>query len=109
MINDDSIDELLAELSSIHWDIVAISETWRTEKQELWHTTRGNRLFAGSGHDSNTRGVAFLIHSRWVKQLRRFCPVNERVAYINIDIYAWKLRVVAAYFHNLAIRTHTHI
>ena len=57
-----------------------------------------HHIFAGSGHSTNSRGVAFLIHSRWKKQLKRFTPINERLAYIDIDIQKFKLRIITAYF-----------
>lgn len=98
MTTDDAIDELLTELDNINRDVIAINETWRTTKHELWTTQQGHHLFAGSGNDTNTRGVGFLIHSRWKNKLQRFAPVNERLAYIDIDIYKWKLRIITACF-----------
>ena len=52
--NDDSIDELLTELQHTPWHIVAINETWRTNRRELWTTKHDQHTFAGSGHDDTT-------------------------------------------------------
>ena len=55
-------------------------------------------MFAGSGYTSNTRGVAFLVHNRWKDKIKRFTPIDERIAYLDIDITRWKLRFITAYF-----------
>ena len=60
--SDDSVDELLTELQPSHWDVIAINETWRTSKRELWETKETKHTFAGSSYEHATRGVAFLIH-----------------------------------------------
>ena len=63
LCTEDSIDELLTELQRTPWHVIAINETWRTHKRELWITKHEQHVFAGSGHDKATRGVGFLIHS----------------------------------------------
>ena len=95
---DDDVEELLDELGCTEWDIVTINETWRLNPHELWTTKRDHHLFAGSGFESNTRGVAFLIHRRWTKRLQSFTPIDERIAYIDIDVGRTKLRITTAYF-----------
>ena len=66
LCKDDSIDELLAELEHTTWDIIALNETWRRDRSELW-TTREGHVFAGLGHDDTTHGVAFIVNSRWTR------------------------------------------
>jgi len=77
---------------------VTINETWRTTKQELWTTQRNGHIFAGSGYEHGSRGVAFLIHHARARRIRAFTPVDERIAFLDIDIHSWKLRIITAYF-----------
>ena len=79
LTNDDRIDELRLELTTTQWDIAVLNETWRREKKEYWKTEDGH-LFAGSGAEVGRRGVAFLVHSRWVSFVTSFVAVDERIA-----------------------------
>ena len=97
LCKDDSIAELLAELDDTTWDIIALNETWRTERSELW-TTDGGHVFAGSGNDEPTLGVAFLINSQWARGIKGFNPISPRLATLDIDISTWRLRIFSAYF-----------
>ena len=45
---DDDITELLAELETIEWDFVGLSEAMRTSKTEYW-IAQGGHTFMGSG------------------------------------------------------------
>ena len=97
LTNDDRIDELRLELTTTQWDIAVLNETWRREKKEYWKTEDGH-LFAGSGAEVGRRGVAFLVHSRWVSFVTSFAAVDERIAYIDFKKGCIKFRVVACYF-----------
>ena len=57
LCTDDKFDELLAELQNIHWHVIALNETWRTEKRELWTTKNEHHVYAGSGHNKSIWGV----------------------------------------------------
>ena len=69
----------------------------RNIKEELWLTKHGH-VFMGSGHADNTRGVAIIAHKRWAKHVTKFCPINERTAYIDVKFRQFRLRLVSAYF-----------
>ena len=98
LTTDDSIEEMLTELDGKHWDVIAINETWRQQPNEMWITKNRQHVFAGSGHNSNNRGVAFMIHNRWRQHIQQFTPVDERIAYIDINITSMKFRLITAYF-----------
>ena len=97
LCKDDAVDELLTELQHSHWHVIALNETWRKQPRELW-TTQQHHVFAGSGHDSNSRGVGFLIHKSITSNIQNFHGVDERIAYIDIHIRTTKLRIITAYF-----------
>ena len=96
--NDEAVDELFMELEHAQWDFVMINETWRAIPDELWTTQRGGHLFAGSGYNEFSRGVAIIVNSRWKAGLVGFSPINERLATLDIDIHSWRLRLISAYF-----------
>ena len=51
-----------------------------------------------SGHDENSRGVAIILHSRWARSIKQFCGVNERLAYLDLNVNKIRLRLISAYF-----------
>eukprot|EP00973_Karenia_brevis_P051077 7092683-Karenia_brevis.AAC.2 len=89
---------MLTELENIRWDAILVNETWRTIKKELW-VTQSKHVFAGSGFETNTRGVAILLHRLWTKQIEKFEAINERLAYIDVcNTIVPRLRLITAYF-----------
>ena len=65
--------------------------------EEHWETEQGH-VFIGSGHDEPNKGVAILINKRWKKSIKRFVPVNERIAYVDFGTKNFRVRAIAAYF-----------
>ena len=97
--SDDRLDELVleAELLPYEWDFIMVSETWRLPVREYFEI-RGGHRFAGGGHASGRRGVAFLINRKWTAHVKEFTVVNERVAYLLVRKRNIRLRLVVAYF-----------
>ena len=90
--------ELMNELKNLtHWDIITLNETWRIDGFEMFATNEGH-LFCNAGCDAGRRGVGFLVHKRWVKWLKAFTPINERIACLTIQKHKLKLRLVGVYF-----------
>lgn len=79
------------------WDIIILTETWRTKPREFF-VTIGGHMFAGAGCDAGRRGVAFLVHKRWRHNIKEFHVVNERIAYLRLWRRHLKMRVIGAYF-----------
>ena len=96
---EERLHELLMEIQATgeNWDILILNETWRKDGFEMFSTSEGH-VFANSGCEEQRRGVGFLIHRRWVKYLKSFQPINERVAFITIQKHKLKMRIVAVYF-----------
>jgi hypothetical protein len=74
----DRFDELMEDLNQESWDIVLLSETWRTEVEEFY-VTEDDHVFGAAGYGSGRRGVGILLHQRWCKQVIAFTPVSERL------------------------------
>eukprot|EP00959_Pyramimonas_sp_CCMP1952_P330861 6928447-Pyramimonas_sp.AAC.1 len=86
------MSELFMELGHIDWDFATVNETWRDVKKEFWLSQDGH-AFMGTGLQSNSRGVAIVIHKRWVSAIRQFRPINERIAYVDVHKGRIKLRI----------------
>ena len=93
---DTREQELLAELRTITWDAVLLSETWREKKQERWQTEDGH-MFCGAGGKKGEKGTAILLHRRWARGFRAFHAVSERCCAMDANIEGRKLRLIAAY------------
>ena len=94
---DERITELLGELDGLQWDAVTLNETMRTTKQEYW-VTNGGHVFMASGFHAHTRGVAILINKKWTNSIKKFHPVSERIAIVDLKHKQIQLRIVSAYF-----------
>lgn len=88
--------ELMAELRTIRWDVLALNETWREKQRERWITEDGH-LFCGAGGKKGEQGVAIMIHRRWTGGFRALHAVNERVMAVDIDIGGNHLRLISIY------------
>ena len=96
--SDERICELLTELKATeHWDVLILTETWRHDEFEMFATNDGH-LFANAGCAAGRRGVGFLIHRKWVKFMRKFTPINERVAGITVQKNNFKIKILGVYF-----------
>ena len=42
-------------------------------------------------------GVAVLVHSRCVDQIKTFRAISGRVAYVDVDMYKFRYRIVSVY------------
>ena len=87
----------MRELDDVEWDAVTLNETMRTTKEEFWVTT-GGHVFMASGYDFHTRGVAILLNKKWTKNIKKFHPINERIATVDIKHKQIHLRIISAYF-----------
>ena len=86
------------ELASVpDWDILVLTETWRLEEFEMF-TTNDGHLFANAGCTAGRRGVGFLIHRKWVKSMRKFTPISERVACITLHRNKFRINILGVYF-----------
>ena len=89
-------EQLWAELQTIAWDILCLTETWRTEKEESWESLDGH-LFCGSGGTLGERGVAILVHNSLKKHVQSFKSVNERLCVLDIRLMGKPMRILCAY------------
>ena len=90
-------DELLAELENFDWDIVCLSETWRSERQERWKTEEGH-IFCGSGGAEGSKGVAILLHRKWSQGFKAFTAISNRLCTMDCKIEGHRCRLISVYF-----------
>ena len=51
---EDRLEELMGELSLTDWDVVALTETWREMREEIFELP-GGHLFFGAGGTKGER------------------------------------------------------
>ena len=92
---DERMERLLFEIGDLHWDVLAISETWRKERLETWETTHGHIWF-GSGGVEERAGVGFLLHNRW--RDFEFAPISCRLATLDLKLTkTFQVRMFSVY------------
>ena len=94
---EDRLRQLLAELETLRkWDAVLLTETWRELKEEQF-VTRDGHLFMAFGGTKGQKGVAIILHRRWTHSMGKFCPVSERVCYVDLSTGPKKLTLISVY------------
>ena len=58
-------EEMMHEVSDCAWDLLAVNETWREEKEEIFKLNSRHTWF-GSGGVAGKHGVGVLLNERWV-------------------------------------------
>ena len=95
--NDERLAEMLAEVSSMQWDIIIFSETRSSHDiVELDDGVQSHVCF-GIGKTTRAAGVAILMHARHKKWAKRKVVLSERVLYVDVQIGKIKIRIIAAY------------
>ena len=95
--NDERLAEVLAEVSSMQWDVIIFSETRSSHDIiELDDGVQSHVCF-GIGRKTSAAGVAILMHSRHKKWAKRNVVLSERVLYVDVQIGKNKIRIIAAY------------
>ena len=95
---EERLLELIDELKMLTtWDVLILNETWRLDAFEMFATNEGH-LFCNAGCEAGRRGVGFLVHKRWIKWLKSFTPVNERLACLSLQKQRLKINIVGVYF-----------
>ena len=51
-----------------------------------------------SGYNTHTRGVALFVNRKWSKSIKKFHPINERIAMVDLKHKQIQLGVISAYF-----------
>ena len=66
--SSERIEELTQEVEGCRWDAFLISESWRSNKAEIWETHQGH-IFMGAGKFENKHGVGILLNKKWRKRI----------------------------------------
>ena len=95
--NDRFID-FLAEVDRLDFDRVCLSETWRSEREEILETPGRHRVFlsGGSGHC----GVGICISHRLLQKCDDlvFHSLSERICSLSFRVGRKRLILFACYF-----------
>ena len=79
----ERMEMMVTDLEEINWDVVAVVESWREEKEEMWKTKWGH-TWCGGGGMKGKRGTGFLIHTRWTPN--KFEVINERLSSVSLKV-----------------------
>ena len=78
------IEELFQEVQVRKWDVILVSETWRSN-EEVWESNQGH-IVMESGKFTNKHGVAIILHRRWRQKVNWVECVSERVIAASISV-----------------------
>ena len=96
--NNDRFIDFLAELDRFDFDLMCLSETWRSEREEILETPGRHRVFlsGGSGHC----GVGICISHRLLQKCDGlvFHALGERVCSLSFRVGRKRFVLFACYF-----------
>ena len=95
--NDERLAEVLAEVSSMQWDVIIFSETRSSHDIIALDDGVQSHICFGIGTKTIAAGVAILMHARHKKWAKRNVVLSERVLYVDVQIGKNKIRIIAAY------------
>ena len=81
--NGNKLNELLAELESIDWDVILLSEV-RTPSQQL--VVEGGHMLYTTLGDNNCSGTSILFHAKHVKKNNKIHEVSDRVFALDLGV-----------------------
>ena len=85
---------LLAELSSLSWDFLCISETRAADADFL--LDGGHRMVCSRG-EFNYSGAAILIHAKRVDQVIIYKAVSDRIIFVDTLLHSKRYRIISVY------------
>ena len=83
MNSSQRIEELFQEVQARKWDVILVSETWRSN-EEVWESNQGH--IVESGKFTNKHDVAIILHGRWRQKVNWVECVSERVIAASISV-----------------------
>ena len=91
-------EDFLCEVNALSYDVLFVSETWRDAHEEMFKTTRGDKLFFSGG--SRGQGVGICMSKTWQTDVRNisFHAYSPRVCLLRCCKGTRKFAFVAVYF-----------
>ena len=94
MRTGDKLVQLLAELQSIEWDVILLSEV-RTPSQKS--TLDGGHLLYTSLRTNSFSGTGILLHAKHVRSGNVLHDISDRVLALDFRVNSIRIRAVAVY------------
>jgi hypothetical protein len=91
-----AISDAVDLLENRHWDAILVQEGPFIERSGC-RTIAGGHVLFGSSSTGSKRSVCVLLHRRWALCKSCFRPISSRLAYLDIDILEWKLKLTVAH------------
>ena len=93
-------EELFQEVQGRTWDVILVSETWRSN-EEVWESNQGH-IVMESGKFTNKHGVAIILHRRWRQKVIWFECVSERFIAASLSVHKQPITLVSTISHTVA-------
>ena len=95
------IEEMISELEGYRWDATLMSETWRSEKSEIWETHH-KHIFTGAGKYDNKHGVGIVLNKKWRQKIIDTEYISERAITAAIVVNHQRIKLMSVYFSHYA-------
>ena len=88
---------MISELEGYRWDAIFLSETWRSEKSEIWETHH-KHILTGAGKFDNKHGVGIMLTKKWRQQIIDTEYISERAITTTIVVNQQRIKLMSVYF-----------
>ena len=93
---DRKIIEFDEAIQKIRFDVIGLSETWKSGSGQEHLRKSGHTLFYSGGQYKQS-GTGFIVAQHMVQHVEAFTPINDRCCVLDLQIKGWSLRLVAVY------------
>ena len=62
--SSERIEEMFSEVQGSKWDVILVSETWRSSKEEKWEPNQGH-VVMGARKIEDKHSVAIILKKKW--------------------------------------------
>ena len=94
MSTGDKLIQLLAELETIEWDVILLSETRTPTSKSMLD---GGHMLYTSLRDNRYSGTGILLHAKHVRKHNVFRNVSDRVLALEFIVNRIRMTAVAVY------------
>ena len=90
--------DFITELDCISYDLMFLSETWRSETEESFETPRGDLIFLSGG--TSSKGVGICVSNDLKQQMSKmsFHAISNRICILRFAMFGRSFKVFACYF-----------
>ena len=96
---------MFCELQGCRWDVILVSETWRSDEEEIWESKQGHTIMC-AGKFENKHGVAIIVNKKWKHKINWTKYISERAIATSITVNKQHITLMSVYMPHSGYADH---